>query len=183
MSWPSEVVILAEDVRHQQSARRFLKCLGYENESMRMCALPSGRGCGEQWVREEYSDEVQACRRRNSKAGAALIVVIDADTGLVRYRSDALASALKERQIPHREVDEPISHLIPKRNIETWILCLNGQRVNEVDDYKYSKIESTAILNAAKQFFFRSRPNAVSDHVSIASLDAALPEARRIPSR
>lgn len=35
--------------------------------------------------------------------------------------------------------NERIIHLIPKRNIETWVLCLTGEDVDEQSDYKQTK--------------------------------------------
>ncbi|MGO9120344.1 MAG: hypothetical protein ACLQPD_22355, partial [Desulfomonilaceae bacterium] len=38
-------------------------------------------------------------------------------------------------QIPFRDSDEAVAIVVPKRNIETWIHHLNGEFVNEEDDY------------------------------------------------
>src|SRR5262245_18375594 len=91
----------------------------YERRDIRLVPLPAGKGYGEQWVRQGYLAEVIGLRRR--AANTALIVAIDADTIEVEQRRrqlDAAASSL---------AGEKIVHLIPKRNIETWILCLKRQ--------------------------------------------------------
>ena len=99
--------------------------------------MPQGQGSGEQWVRLTYPAEVGALRRRQAKARTALIVVIDADTGTVEYRLGQLDESLRHNQIesfdPH---SERVARLVPRRNIETWILCLNGESVDEETDYK-----------------------------------------------
>ena len=134
MGKPSRVVVLAEDQIHQQFARRHLYRLGYQRHEIHMSDLPSGRGCGEQWVRDRYAREVRAGRRR--QAETALVAVIDADRGDVDRRFQQMRQPLERNGLAARGPNERIVHLIPKRNIETWILCLNGVIVEEELDYK-----------------------------------------------
>lgn len=174
------MVVLAEDSRHQRFVRRFLGELGYRRDHIRTLPLANGRGSGEQRVRETDAAEVAALRRRNARAATALVVVIDADMLTVARRSDSFAEALVEQNLSARRDDESIAHLIPKRNIETWILCLGGDAVNEESDYKTRDLTGLVIRDAADEFFRRSRSSA---EPSIPSLDVALVEARRIPVR
>jgi hypothetical protein len=129
---PSLVVVLAEDRRQQEFIRRFLTRL-YSPRQIRLAPLPSG-GSGEQWVRKHYSIEVKAFRTRAAKAKTALIVAIDADTGTVDTRQRQLAAILDSAEIKPRLIAEPIVYLIPKRNVETWILCLTETAVEEETD-------------------------------------------------
>jgi hypothetical protein len=41
---------------------------------------------------------------------------------------------------------EQIARLVPKRNIETWTLCLNGQAVDEDTDYKRRRDDWTELI-------------------------------------
>jgi hypothetical protein len=105
--------------------------------------------------------------------------VIDADTHEVSHRLQQLQAVLD---------GERIAHLIPKRNIETWVLCLNdrqpnGQPVNEDEDYKHhneTRNIDELIKPAAAAFFAWTRPNAVTPAYCVPSLRSAIPEVRRI---
>lgn len=131
MSKPSLVSVLAEDSLHQAFVRRFLLRCGFLNHQIRLGDLPGSRGCGEQWVRERYIKEVAAYRGRASRANTALVVIIDADRGEISHRSRQLES------LGARLEGERIVHLIPRRSIETWILCLNNVIVDEETDYSH----------------------------------------------
>lgn len=179
MGKPSRVVVLAEDQIHQQFIRRYLLYLKYTSHQIYMVDLPSGRGCGEQWVRDRYTREVRACRKRSARAATAVVVVIDADKGDAARRLQQFERALTEGALPPRERDEKIAHLVPRRNIETWILCLNGISVDEERDYK-GMPGTEQIPAAAKTFFDWTRPNATVPANCIPSILSAIPEIRRI---
>lgn len=178
----SSIIVLSEDQRHQQFVRRFLRRLGIDNHAIRFRELPAGRGSGEQWVREKYADEVNEYRRRSAKAHSALIVVIDADLKSVTSRLEDLRTSLQENGIEDIASGEIIVRLIPRRAIETWILCLTGTVVNEVDDYRNSQGIDSKIPVAAVNFFDWSRPNASVPAHCIPSLRSAIPEARKLDS-
>jgi len=179
MSKPCLCIVLAEDQRQVTFVRRFLYRLGYRYHDVRVEALPGSRGCGEQWVRKQYPQSVAALRNRHAKT--ALAVMIDADSKTVEERGRQLSSALAEAGIGLRATDEKIAHFIPKRNVETWVLCLIGQRVDEEQDYKREpNIDHEAIRRAAEEFFEWSRLNAAVPGHCIPSLWAAFPEARRL---
>ena len=179
MSAPSSIVVLAEDERHQRFIRTYLQRLiePKDYHRVRYLALPSGRGSGEQWVRARYANEVKAYRSRSFKAHSALIVMIDADTNSVAHRSAQLEQLLaKDRRMD----GEKIIHLVPKRHIETWVLCLNSQHVDEVMDYHGNRDVDDQVKPAGIKFYEWTRPNAtVPDHC-VLSLQAAIPEAQRL---
>ena len=131
VSKPSEVVILAEDQRQQRFVWRYLERAGYRWRQIRRLPLPGGRGSGEQYVREQYATQVSAYRDRASHARTALIIVIDADTQEIQHRTRQLAEALSRARTEGRREGEAIVHLIPKRNVETWVLCLSGKRMRK----------------------------------------------------
>jgi hypothetical protein len=90
----SQVAVLAEDVRHQRFVRFYLKLIGYPKNVIQNEDLPSGRRCGEQWVRERYERTVGAYRSRASRAETALIVAIDAR---IRVTGAAVFASCKKR--------------------------------------------------------------------------------------
>jgi hypothetical protein len=117
---------------------------------------------------------VYEVRRRSENV--ALIVVIDADTHEVSKRRLQL-----EEQLPSpREAHERIVHFIPKRHIETWILCLDGEVVDEVRNHRKDHGIEDRIGPAARVFFDWTRPNAPVPSHYIPSLYAAIPEAQRL---
>lgn len=180
MSRASLVIVLAEDKLHQRFARRFLYQLGFERHQVRFCDLPSGRGAGEQWVRDNYGRQVAEFRKRQARASSALLVVIDADVVPVASRTDQLATALSERDEQPRLAGESICHLIPKRSIETWLLCLTGEAVNEDTTYKDQQGVEGLVSEAATAFYAWSRPYAEVPGHCVDSLRQAIPEAQRI---
>jgi methylmalonyl-CoA mutase cobalamin-binding subunit len=97
---------------------------------------PSGQGSAEQWVRNRFAKEVNAYRNRQARAETALMLIIDADTHTVQSRLTQLRQALKEHGIKAISNGERTVQLIPKRKVETWILCLTEQAVDEATDYK-----------------------------------------------
>jgi len=180
MSKPSEVIILAEDRRQQTFAYRYLLRLGIDRQVIRPEPLPGNKGSGEQWVRLRYAKNVAAYRTRSATADTALVVVIDADTGPVDRRTHQLHAVLAETGSALRHPNEKIVHLIPKRHIETWILCLNGRNVDENKSYRHENGIDDQIKPSAETLFDWSRPNAVPPRRCIPSLLLAIPEIRRL---
>jgi hypothetical protein len=86
---------------------------------------------------------VDAYRISSAKKTTWLVVAIDADIGTVAAHIAQLDTSLREcgneRLRNLRVENERIARLIPRRNIETWILILNGTEVNEEMDYSSSK--------------------------------------------
>jgi hypothetical protein len=112
-------------------------------------------------VRERYPVEVKAYRGRAARAQTALIVLIDADTVDVRQRHGQLDDALLSAGSGVRTGTERISHLIPKRSIETWLLCLCGQQVNEVTSYREDASVGENVSEEVNALYSWSRPGAV----------------------
>lgn len=132
------VVVVLEDDRHKMLASRYLKKRGVGDREMRIERSPSGKGNAEGWVRKTFVKEVDRYRSRHAKT--ALIVVIDADTHTVQDRYRQLDRALEDGGKQRVDVEhEQIARLVPKRNVETWILCLNGHAVDEDADYKKTR--------------------------------------------
>lgn len=188
MSNLAKVIVLAEDEQHQRLICQYLYRLPahvaggreFQQHDIRTLIAPGGRGSAEQWVRTKYPAEVKEYRRRSARQWLALIVAIDADAGPVDQRHRQLRQALQDAGLEIRGNDEAIVHLIPKRNVETWILCLNGEQVNEVIDYSRKEGVYKLIATSAATLFQWSRPNAAVPTHCVPSLEAAIPEMRRL---
>jgi hypothetical protein len=145
--------------------------------------FPAGKGSGEQWVRNRFAKEVSACRFRvtGKRAETALVVIIDADAYTVEQRLQHLADALHEAGIDPLQNNELIARLIPKRNVETWILCLNDHRVDEITDYKGTRRDLNELVPEASEALFRwTRPNARVPGHCVNSLAQGLRELNRL---
>ncbi len=170
----SKIYILAEDARQQLFVRRYLYRAGYERHVIDPEVLPKGTGgAGEHWVRQRYSAAVAKYRKRAARAKTALIVVIDADTDEVSRRVRQLREALGTSA---RRDDEAIVHLIPRRNIETWILHLNGEEVDEEEDYRRRDVDDL-IPTAAASFHAWA---ALTPERCLPSLLGAIEETKRL---
>ncbi len=131
----TQVVILCEDRQQEVFARHFLVTCGVNHHRIRVRVSPFGRGAAEQYVRNQYPAEVREYRARRNHLNIALAVMLDADTGNVVERLQELENNLSQMSLPQRQADEKIGIFVPKRNIETWIHYLQGETVNETDEY------------------------------------------------
>jgi hypothetical protein len=185
MATPSHVIVLVEDSRHQQFVWRYLRRCGLEQHTMRFKLSPAGAGSGEQWVRERFAVEVEAYRQRRARAETTLIVVIDADNRLVPERLAQLDSNLDEAQADRiRPGAEQIARLVPRRNIETWILCLNDDPVDEETDYKRTGHDwTTLIRSGTERLYSWTRPGAQLPASCISSLRLGVAELKRLDFR
>lgn len=178
MANPSRVMVLVEDRRQQTFLRRYLYRLGYSHHDIVFEDLPVG-GSGEQWVRNRYSVLVKECRGRQAKT--ALLAAIDADTGTVATRQHQLAKELTQAGMAARAGGEAIAHLIPRRNIETWVFCLTDTVVDEETDHKdRGPMIDVLIKPAALNLFEWSRPNAAIPAHCIPSIHEAIAELSRL---
>jgi len=151
MSNPSMVIVLLEDDHHEMLIRRYLVNSGLKRHAMRIHRSPSGHGSAESWVLKRFAEETGEYRRRQARAGTALIVMIDADTHSVQDRLTQLDQALKDSGIKTVGKSERIARLVPRRNVETWILCLNGEAVKEETDYKSPKNNWNELISTASE--------------------------------
>ncbi len=188
MGRASKAIVLAEDQFHQRFVYRYLSCLTqFRNPThdIRGRIAPRGRGSGEQWVREQYASEVREHRSRAVQT--ALVVVIDADTNNVDRRTQQLRDTLAAAGLQSRTANERIVHLIPKRNIETWVVVLNGIATDETADFTVRQNVAASVTPleahikpAANTLFDWSRPNAAPPAHCVDSLRRAIPEVRRL---
>lgn len=180
MARPSQVVVLVEDNHQQQLVFRYLRRVGLEPHAMRF-RLPTS-GSGEQWVREQFPIELRAYRNRSARAETKLIAVIDADNLAISERLTQFDQKLREAGLELVQVDlEHVARLIARRNIETWILCLNAVEVDEETDYKRTRNEWTELIRpAANRLYACTRPRSVLPDEYIPSLRQGVAELRKL---
>jgi hypothetical protein len=176
-------MVLVEDQALELFVRDCLLELGAHRREIRVRRCLAGRGSAKQWIDHEYPSEVQAHRKRASE-NLALVVGTDADTQTVPQRVQRLADTLQEAGRTPRTHQERIAIWVPKRNIETWLLFLNGSQVDEEGDYKNRAggVDSKAVKAAAREFVRRFRqwvrdPDAATN---LPSLVWAFEETKRI---
>lgn len=140
MSNPAQVTILAEDRRQARFVRAYLrkKQPDLPQRNIKDAPMASGFGSGAQRVIDRYAIEIKAyCIRQARKW---LIIVIDADKNTVQERLNELRRRLEQsddlRLRNFHAESEQIARLVPKWSIETWILNLNGEVVDENVPYK-----------------------------------------------
>jgi len=176
----AEIVVLAEDYRQGHFASHYLKRDGQNYRSIRLKISPPGQGSGAQYVLEHYPDEVGLYRTNSARRRSALIAAIDADTGTLADRGKQLEAALKTAGQGKRKPSERIALLIPRRHIETWILCLTDEKVDETAKYKSRGDVDKRIRGAAKNFFDWSRAGFSVPAGCVPSLKLGLREIRRV---
>lgn len=178
----AQIVVLAEDQEHQILVRRYLLLCGHERRSFLFLPLPGGRGCGSQFVRENFPKQVAECRRRLGRgASCMLIVITDADKLDVAAREHTLQRELSALGHAAMEESEPIIVLIPKWQVETWIKCLLGRHVDEMDPTTdRPAVTREQIISATVALYDWTRPGAAVGATCAASLKTALPRWKRI---
>ena len=134
----SAVVILCKDRQHEVFMRTFLVGCGIERGRIRVNPYPIAKGSAEQFVRKKYPSEVKAYREKRNYLKISLTVMVDADNKRVSDRLNELEVSLTGAGMNRRQPDEKIGIFVPKRNIETWLHYLQGERVDE--DTVYSKM-------------------------------------------
>ncbi len=105
---------------------------------------------------------------------------MDADRETVERRQQQLREAAQKAEMTPRTETEAIAHLIPKRNIETWILCLGLVEVDEDTDYHDDDRVDRLIRTVAETFYHWSRPGVSPLPGCVPSLLTGIEEAIRI---
>lgn len=187
MSKPTAVIVLCEDNRTFSFTRSYLKQCGI-NRGIRPVISP--RGSAFTFVVNSFPAQVNAYRfAKARRIHTWLIAVVDADADTVAHRIGEMDRSLRQAQEPRvrtmRIQDEMIVRLVPRRNIETWILALNTTAVDEDKNYKET-IRKTAeewsalIPTAVASFFTLTRQNAYLPDNLIHSLRLGAGEMRRL---
>jgi hypothetical protein len=154
------IVLLVEDEAMECFVRRVLKGLGNQTRIVRVERSPQGKGSAKTWVTKNYIKEVRAHRSKvRHQANIGLVVGTDADNLTARERREELDAALAVAGFPRRQSEEKICLIIPKWNIETWLVHLDGFEVDEnSDDYKnHRSIKNIDYGMLAEKFIERYR--------------------------
>lgn len=182
MDNPSLVIVLAEDQHHEMLIRRYLRQCGVNKHEIRINRSPSGQGNAEGWVRREFVKEIRAYRVRQARARTSLIVIIDADVHTVEDRLVQLNRALTDLGEEAVRDQDRVARLVPKRNVETWILCLNDEPgLDEDTDYTRERRHWHDMIPPAARMLcqWTQSPAAPPAHC-LSSLQIGVHELRRI---
>jgi hypothetical protein len=179
MSKPSLVIVLLEDDHHEMLIYRYLINCGLKRYAIRIHRSPSGQGSAESWVLKRFVEETNVYRSRQART--ALIVMVDADTRTVQDRLNQLDQALTDSGKQTVVETEQIARLIPKRNVETWILCLNEQAVDEETDYKRTDNNWNELIPTASETLCQwTRSQAEPPNHYVSSLRTGVRELKRL---
>lgn len=122
------ITVLCEDGAHKAFAKAlFPRALPNE---VRLVAPNIGKGSGKQFVDEQVRVEFEAHRRKSSSQRVWLFVLTDADELSTNERRNTLAGLTG---IKPDMLNENVICLIPKWEIETWLLVLRDIGVGVVD--------------------------------------------------
>jgi hypothetical protein len=181
MSEPSLVIVLLEDDHQKMLIYRYLINCGLNRHAIAIYRSPSGEGSAERWVRQRFVKETNVYRSRQART--ALIVMIDADTRTVQDRLNQLDQALRDSGSRIVVETERIARLVPKRNVETWILCLNEQSVDEETDYKRTGYNWNELIPIASETLCQwTRSQAEPPNHCVGSLRTGVRELKRLTS-
>ena len=143
------MVLLCEDLQTDMFLRRFLRRRFGRRFRRRFgrrfrrqidsVPFAAGSGSGEQRVREQFPDQLELIRGRR---GAALIVVIDADTESAEVRRTQLQRQCAVRGIEALRASDPVLVVVPRRSIETWFHYLSGHEFDETTRYRHIRREA-----------------------------------------
>ena len=121
----ADIIILCEDRAQANFILHHLKKRDFNYRQLRV--LPrDGSGSGQQFVLQKYAAEVKAYRSKANHLSCALITAIDADRREVQNVQQRLEEQLQNADMENRKTGERIALLIPKRNIETWMVFFRG---------------------------------------------------------
>jgi len=184
MSNPSLVIVLVEDEHHRMFIRRYLIECGLKEHAIRIQQSPSGRGSAESWVLKRFVAETRVYRNRQARAGTALIVMIDADNHSVQDRMTQFDQALVDFEQPIVGKSERIARLVPRRNVETWILCLNDEQdMNEDTNYTSERRNWHELIPSAAEMLCEwTRANAEPPNRCVDSLRIGVRELKPLRS-
>lgn len=172
-------VVLCEDKQARTLLYRFLK---HERGFARvvMLPLPSGLGCGSQYVRERYADQVR--KQRDQAVASVLIVHIDADNLSVADRKQELAAALASTGEPPRGPGEPIAVVVPRREMENWLHHYLGHaNIDEVLKYHHFTDDEARAAKPTVEALVELVEGRVAAPANLPAIGEAVIELRRLP--
>ena len=130
-----QLVVLCEDKQHWAFVKRFLERRGWNARRIRLRVAPTGRGAGEQFVRERFPEELGGYRSNRNRVSRGLIVMLDGDAAGLTGRLRSLDESCQARGVAPRRANDRVAVFVPTRNIETWFAWLDGEPVDEKKTY------------------------------------------------
>ena len=178
----AQVIILVEDKQQRTFVSRLLQAIGYPVHKLKILPIPAGEGSGEQYVREQYPIQVKELRPRAKYMDVALVAIIDGDLSTVLARQKQLADQLEGSELEPRGADEKIIHLIPCRNIETWIEYLldTTAAVDETNTYPKLKGRERDCQKAVEEMVRLCKTTQALPATCPPSLATAITELKRL---
>ena len=177
--------VLVEDPRTERFVRELLLHLGFERHKLRFLPAPKGKGDAKAWIRapSQYPSEVRKVRQRRFQQ-VFLITVMDGDNADPVRRKGELDGCLRAQGMDPRQADERIALPVPTWSIETWLLALLGESVDETTSQKrvferrYPGKERSALREAAQAWRVRaggipSVPSLADSRIEMRRLDVA----------
>ena len=110
--------------------RRFLTRDGWNLRDLTPVVSPYGRGSAEQFVREQFPQELAKLRSKRGER-VYLVVMTDGDASGVAKRKASLRAACSEQGIQPPADGDNVLICVPTWNIETWLAYLAGETVDE----------------------------------------------------
>lgn len=169
------ITIVVEDQLLDRFCREALMSLGYHRREIRVRMSPAGRGSGKIWVNGQYVVEVKALRSQGYQS-LAVLVGSDVDELTLGERIRQLEDALAAANVSARTPQERIAYWLPKWHVETWILALDGESVDEYTRYK-NQLGDVDARQIGRAFVERYRQR---DDLGLPSLANAFAETQRI---
>lgn len=145
------VIVRCEDLQQRVFFYRLLREKGIHPRTIDIQHCPRGRGDAMQWVKSEHVREVAQLRKR-AHLMRGVLTIADADNLAVKDRKSQLDAALVADGQKPRQLNEPIALVIPRRQIETWILFLRGEEVDEEQQCPHFTGKESGCAPEAKKF-------------------------------
>ena len=80
-----------------------------------------------------------------------MIVCLDADRDSLEKARNDLGKSIQSKGVDNVAPHEGVVILIARRNIESWLECLEGREANEDDDYGHRKGKEGEVGQAVKK--------------------------------
>ncbi len=145
------LVVRCEDLQHQVFLYRFLIEKGVTPRRIDIQHCPKARGDAIHWVKTEHVCEIAQLRKRPHLL-KGVVTVADADKLTVEDRKNQFDAALVADGQRPRQPNEPIAVVIPRRQIETWILHLRGEVIDETREYPHFRGNERSCAAEVKRF-------------------------------
>ena len=169
------VVVVAEDQQQEMFLRQVLRGRRLDPRDMTFLVCAKGGFAADAWVLRTHGEEARILLAvQHAQPRRGLITVIDADELTVERRHRQLDEAAGAE--PARVSQARIAYVVPRRNIETWLIALAGRQADEVTDYKKRGAQPEDCRAQAKAF----NEQCAQDRASLPAIAIACRELDRV---